>query len=63
MNSTDQDKIFGMFKRLHTHVEGTGIGLYIVKRMLENAGGKIAVESKAGEGSIFRVYFKLQPVK
>ncbi len=60
---TDQGKIFGMFKRLHAHVEGTGIGLYIVKKMVENAGGKIAVESKAGEGSIFRVYFKLQRVK
>jgi len=63
MNSTDQDKIFGMFKRLHTHVEGTGIGLYIVKKMVENAGGKIAVKSKVGAGSTFRVYFKLQPVK
>ncbi len=63
MHVTDQGKIFGMFKRLHAHVEGTGIGLYIVKKMVENAGGKIAVESKAGEGSVFRVYFKRQPVQ
>ncbi len=53
-----QDKLFGMFKRLHDHVEGTGIGLYIVKRILENADGKIVVESKLNEGSVFKAYFK-----
>jgi PAS domain S-box-containing protein len=58
MDMRQEEKIFGLFKRLHNHVEGTGIGLYIVKKMVENAGGKIAVESKVGEGSTFRVYFK-----
>jgi signal transduction histidine kinase len=52
------DKIFTMFKRLHSHVEGTGIGLYIVKKIIDNAKGKIEVESKEGSGSTFRVYFK-----
>jgi signal transduction histidine kinase len=52
------DKIFAMFKRMHDHVEGTGVGLYIVKRSVENAGGKIVVESEEGKGSIFKVYFK-----
>jgi PAS domain S-box-containing protein len=51
-----QDKLFALFKRLHSHVEGTGIGLYIVKKMLDNAGGKIQVESQEGVGSTFRVY-------
>jgi PAS domain S-box-containing protein len=53
-----QGRIFGLFKRMHTHVEGTGIGLYIVKKMVEDAQGKIEVESQVGKGSIFRVYFQ-----
>ncbi|QHT67621.1 PAS domain-containing protein [Rhodocytophaga rosea] len=52
------DKIFMMFKRAHTHVEGTGIGLYIVKRIIENSGGKITVESQEGVGTTFMIYFK-----
>ncbi len=51
-------KLFAMFKRLHAHVEGSGIGLYMVKRIVDNAGGRIEVESKVGVGSTFRVYFK-----
>jgi signal transduction histidine kinase len=58
MDMRQQDKIFALFKRLHNHVEGTGIGLYIVKKILENAGGKIEVESQVGVGSTFKAYFK-----
>ncbi len=53
-------KLFTMFKRFHTHVEGTGIGLYIIKRIVENLGGKIGVESKVGEGSKFSVWLPLK---
>lgn len=58
INPKYKSKIFSMFKRLHSHVEGTGVGLYIVKRIVENAGGRIEVESELGEGASFRVYFK-----
>ena len=50
-------QLFTMFKRFHDHVEGSGIGLYMVKKMVENAGGQIQVESRLGIGSTFRVYF------
>jgi|GEM_PF-2786420 len=46
-----------MFKRLHTHVEGTGIGLYMVRQMVENYGGNIEADSRPDEGTRFRVYF------
>jgi signal transduction histidine kinase len=52
------DKIFSMFKRFHSHVEGSGIGLYIVKRIIENAGGEIKVDSEVGKGTVFNITFK-----
>jgi PAS domain S-box-containing protein len=50
-----QRKLFGLFERLHSHVEGSGIGLFMVKKMVENAGGRILVESEVGVGSTFTV--------
>ncbi|WP_083919437.1 PAS domain-containing sensor histidine kinase [Pontibacter roseus] len=56
-----KSKIFGMFKRAHDHVEGSGVGLYLVKKILDNTGDRIEVESVQSEGSVFRVYFKQGP--
>ena len=52
------DLLFVPFSRLEKKVDGTGIGLYLVKKIIENEGGEIAIESKPGEGSIFTVYLK-----
>ena len=56
ISEEQQPKLFSMFKRFHAHVEGTGIGLYIIKRAVENRGGRIEYIEKDGQGSIFKVY-------
>jgi two-component system, chemotaxis family, CheB/CheR fusion protein len=52
------DKIFAKFNRAHDHVEGSGVGLFLVKKIINNSGGDIEVESEVGKGSTFKVYFK-----
>jgi signal transduction histidine kinase len=57
LNAHQQSRLFGLFQRLHTHVEGTGVGLYITKRLVENGGGTIAVESHVDVGTTFTLTF------
>ena len=53
-----QETIFGLFNKLDTHTEGTGIGLALVRRIIEYHGGRIWVQS-AGLGSGSTFYFTL----
>ena len=55
LSEAQQNQVFGLFRRLHTHVEGSGVGLYMVKKIVENVGGTIAVQSEVGVGTTFTV--------
>lgn len=49
------DKIFGLFRRFHSDVEGTGVGLYVVKSIVRAYRGEVRVESEPGVGSRFHI--------
>jgi PAS domain S-box-containing protein len=59
IHEDDIEKIFSMYTRLHNHVEGTGVGMSIVKKILDNDNGKMEVSSEVGKGSVFKVYLPL----
>jgi two-component system CheB/CheR fusion protein len=51
-----KDKIFGIFQRLHNnHYQGTGIGLAICKKIVDNHHGLIRAESREGHGAVFHI--------
>lgn len=56
------DKLFQAFQRLHdASIEGVGIGLATVKRIVDRLGGSIEAQGRPGEGATFR--FRLEPAK
>jgi signal transduction histidine kinase len=50
--------IFNLYKRFHLHMEGKGLGLYLVKTQILALGGRIEVKSEPNEGTTFFVYLK-----
>jgi signal transduction histidine kinase len=53
-----RDKLFTLYSRFHIHLEGKGLGLYLVKTQITALGGRIEIESEVNKGSTFKVYFK-----
>ena len=53
------DRIFNPFQRLHSRQEypGTGIGLAIVKKIVERHGARLSASSQPGRGATFRITF------
>lgn len=48
---------FGIYNRFHSHIEGAGVGLHLVKRLVERNGGEIKVASVEGAGTTFTIAF------
>lgn len=53
--SIHQDKVFGLNQRFHSHVEGTGLGLYMTRTQVESMGGQIKIESTVNQGTTFYI--------
>ena len=59
LDERQQQRLFKLFQRLHTHVEGSGVGLYMVRKIVENVGGNVQVQSTVGVGTTFLVTLPL----
>ncbi len=58
IEESKQEAVFFKYYRNHNDIEGTGIGLYLVREIVNNSGGKITLQSVRGKGSEFKVYLK-----
>ncbi len=58
-NSAD---IFGLYKRFHHHVEGKGMGLFMIKTQVESLGGKITLNSEVNKGCCFVIDFEIDEI-
>ncbi len=63
----EQQKIFDRFHRIGTglvhDVKGSGLGLSIVRHIVEAHGGKVTVESRPGEGSVFSIHLPIETLE
>ncbi|WP_051313229.1 PAS domain-containing sensor histidine kinase [Sporocytophaga myxococcoides] len=55
----DKEKVGALYQRLNPEIEGSGVGMNIVKKIIDNNGGKIEIDSEVGKGSIFKIYIKV----
>ena len=52
------EQVFGLYRRFHHHIEGKGMGLFLVKTQVELLGGKISIKSEVNTGTKFTITFK-----
>jgi PAS domain S-box-containing protein len=55
-----KDRLFGLYQRFHSDIEGSGLGLYIIKSQIEALNGNIEIESEPDKGTTFIITFKKQ---
>ena len=60
IDASKHDAVFSKYFRMENAIEGSGVGLYLVKEIVKNSGGKILLESQPGKGSEFKVYLKAE---
>ena len=66
----DKQRVFSLYQRLETNmegsgspIEGTGVGMAIVAKIVDGSGGSIEIDSIPGKGSVFKVYLKISPAQ
>lgn len=52
------ESIFKIYNRLNTDIEGQGLGLFLINKIIDASGGKVEVESEPGHGSEFKLFIK-----
>jgi len=52
------DRLFGLYQRFHSHVDGKGLGLYLVREQIRAYDGDLTVDSTVGDGTTFKAYLK-----
>ncbi len=57
---TDHKKVFDMFFRANDHIQGTGLGLYILQRAVERLNGKVSFSSELQVGTIFTIFLPME---
>ena len=58
IDASKHETIFSKYFRMENAIEGSGVGLYLVKEIVKNSEGKILLKSQPGKGSEFKVYLK-----
>lgn len=53
-----EGKIFNLYQRFHTNIEGKGFGLFLIKTQIEAMGGQIKINSELNKGTTFTIVFK-----